>query len=286
MNKNQAGLVQNETLLQSESSKWFEHRLHRITASEFKMVSYKVENNAVKNVNKVKTAVFNICGNYKSYTSKAAKWGIENKDNARKLYVKEMKKTHKKFSVRCTGFHISLQHPFVGASPDGIAHCACHKTGLLEIKCPWTYRNLTAKEYAEKKESCLHVVNGHVELKRNHQYYFQVHCQMGVTGYRYCDFFVCTSKESFTERIPFNAAFWYIIVTKAMIFYEIVIIPELFNKTWKKAQHDLEVAEEVLNDIVNKICDVYEHCNFFPTNGVIHIFNIHILNQPFPLFLI
>lgn len=91
----QAVLVTTETLLQSESTKWFEHRKFRITASKFKMVTDKVKkNNTVKNVNKVK-AVFNICGYYKQYNSKAAKWGIENEDNARKLYVKEMKKSIK-----------------------------------------------------------------------------------------------------------------------------------------------------------------------------------------------
>lgn len=78
---------------------------------------------------------------------------------------------------------------------------------------------------------------------------------MGVTNNKYCDFFVCTAKESFTQRILYDPVFWYIHVAKAMVFYESIIIPELFTKTWKNAHHDSEVVEEVLNFIVNKICD-------------------------------
>ena len=40
-----------------------------------------------------------------------------------------------------------MKFPFLGASPDGIVSCQCHKPGFLEIKCPWTFRGLSIHEF-------------------------------------------------------------------------------------------------------------------------------------------
>ena len=32
------------------------------------------------------------------------------------------------------GFYVSLDYPFIGASPDGVIHCECHAPQLIEIK--------------------------------------------------------------------------------------------------------------------------------------------------------
>ena len=42
---------------------------------------------------------------------------------------------------------------------------------------------------------------------RGHKYYSQVQGLMGVTGARWCDFVVYTSKGMSIERIPFNPQF-------------------------------------------------------------------------------
>ena len=51
-------------------------------------------------------------------------------------------------------------------------------------------------------------VNGELKLKRNHKYYTQVQGLMGVTGARWCDFVVYTSKGMSIERILFDEEYW------------------------------------------------------------------------------
>ena len=93
-----------------------------------------------------------------------------------------MKTNHQSFKVEKTGFFIDTEHPFIGASPDGLVDCKCHGAGLLEIKCPWTYRQMSIQEYAAQKLSCLQIGdNDVVSLKTTHEYFYQIQCQMHVT---------------------------------------------------------------------------------------------------------
>ena len=142
-----------------------------------------------------------------------------------------MKPKHKKFDLSVCGFFISSAYPFIGASPDGIIS--------------WTYSGLNIDEYICKPEACLEMRNGLVRLKLNHPYYFQVQCQMGVAGYKWCDLFLCTSKYTFTVHISFNETFWLKTVTKAMSFYEQVILPELFLHTITNKMDKHTVVKDV-----------------------------------------
>ena len=45
-------------------------------------------------------------------------------------------------------------------------------------------------------------------LKRDHEYYAQVQGQMGITGSKWCDFIVYTSKGLYVERIAFDPDYW------------------------------------------------------------------------------
>ena len=40
---------------------------------------------------------------------------------------------------------------------------------------------------------------GKVQLMSNHSYYYQVQTQLLVTGFKFCDFFVWTDKDTFLE---------------------------------------------------------------------------------------
>ena len=89
------------------------------------------------------------------------------------------------------------KYPVIGASPDGLVECSCNHKGLLEIKCPFTYRGLSVREYALKAQFCLIIENHTIKLKRNQPYYYQVQCQMGVTERSWCDFFCYYHKRLF-----------------------------------------------------------------------------------------
>ena len=56
-------------------------------------------------------------------------------------------------------------------------------------------------------------------MKRTHKYYAQVQGIMGVTGARWCDFVVYTSKGMSTEGIPFDVQFWNDLSTKLKLYY-------------------------------------------------------------------
>ena len=57
---------------------------------------------------------------------------------------------------------------------------------------------------------------------------------MGVTRKRWCDFFVCTTQDSFCEIINFDdEQFWNLSVTKACTFYHI-ILEKLFMRHIRK----------------------------------------------------
>lgn len=62
-------------------------------------------------------------------------------------------------------------------------------------------------------------VNGEPKLKRNHHFYAQVQGLMGVTGAKWLDFMVYTSKGMSIERIPFDAVFWENLHTKLKAYY-------------------------------------------------------------------
>ncbi|CAK6974348.1 uncharacterized protein LOC114459273 [Scomber scombrus] len=63
----------------------------------------------------------------------------------------------------------------VGASPDAIVTCTCCRKGCIEVKCPAKYKDSTILDAcsSDDRNFCLHVVDGQVHLKKNHQYYTQ-----------------------------------------------------------------------------------------------------------------
>ena len=56
------------------------------------------------------------------------------------MYSREIIKFHKDFEISKPGFFIDVTRPYVGATPDGIIICFCYGKGLLEIKCPYCYK--------------------------------------------------------------------------------------------------------------------------------------------------
>ena len=73
------------------------------------------------------------------------------------------------------------------------------------------------------------------QLKTNHEYYVQIQGQMGVSGRRYCDFFVYTSSGYHLERIMFDDLFWQSLQSSLQRLWQSyvgpeVISPKLFNE--------------------------------------------------------
>ena len=60
----------------------------------------------------------------------------------------------------------------------------------------------------------------------NHSYYYQVQTQLLVTGFKFCDFFVWTEKDTFCVDIEIGAD----ILTKTKPLFCNVLLPELVGK--------------------------------------------------------
>ena len=76
--------------------------------------------------------------------------------------------------VEC-GFVVNPEWPWLGASPDGVVQNDAGYIKIVEIKCPFSKKNMTITESCTDKAFCLNMNNNIPKLKENHPYYFQ--CQ-------------------------------------------------------------------------------------------------------------
>ena len=144
LDKSQAAYICEQTKKPSNCNDRYKYRQGRIPAPIFYEVVLTVsETYEIKNPGKVKTILSKICGQKNNFKSKAMKRGKTNEPVVHQEYIKLNAKHHKKLIVVETGLFVSCENPIFGASPDGIISCGCHESGLLEIKCPWTHRQIS-----------------------------------------------------------------------------------------------------------------------------------------------
>ena len=82
--------------------------------------------------------------------SPAIKWGIEHESEALKAYEEHQHRTgHTELTVRPVGFCVSISHPFLGASPDGVyvPSNIGEPYGFAEVKCPFKHRDKTVEKF-------------------------------------------------------------------------------------------------------------------------------------------
>ena len=231
-----AQAVEKATKTQYKSKLWFKYRAGRITASRLKAVCHTDARNPSK------ALVKSICyPEAFQFTSKQTAWGCKHEKAAKEAYEKKMKDTHTEFLVNDSGLVINPQWPCFGASPDGMVSCKCCGKGVLEIKCPYCYRNEAIEVAAADKKFCLKTnSDGLLCIDPEHSYYYQIQCQLFVCDLEYCDFCVCTftSKEApdlHIQRIKKDQEFWDTCKSTAMEFFKTCILPELLGKWYSRA---------------------------------------------------
>ena len=95
----------------------------------------------------------------------------------------EMEANHEDFTLSDSGFHVNLQLPFMGASPDGMVSCKCCGSGICEVKCPYKARDVHPLDAAATiKNFCLKQSAGDacITLDKKHAYYHQVQAQLHI----------------------------------------------------------------------------------------------------------
>ena len=198
---------------QADCSEWKEERKYRFTASSFQFIAKRQRNHA----NFAQSLI-----HPKPFSSKYVAHGIKYEPVALQEYEKFMFNRKTPVAVLKSGFVVSKSFPVLGATPDakfvdfGCSICF----GLAEVKCPHTKFNVTPLDACSDPDFFMEKIDEkHCRLKRNNAYYAQVQGQMGITGAKWCDFIVYTSKGLYVERIAFDPVFWQNLRNKLIQYY-------------------------------------------------------------------
>ena len=174
------------------------------------------------------------------FVSVQTEWGCSHEKTALEAYKTSLMCSHSNVTLEPCGFFICVDEPHLGATPDSLLCCVCHGQGIVEVKCPYSARDLLLSEAAEqKKHFFLKLCNGCLQLSTSHSYYYQVQLQLHVTKRNYCDFVVWTSRSLHVERIFKDDYLLQTMLMVAKTFHE-VCMPELLAK-WFTRDHVIAV---------------------------------------------
>ncbi|XP_035985120.1 uncharacterized protein LOC118558687 [Fundulus heteroclitus] len=202
---------------QSKCAEWFEARKKRLTASNFHRVMVR----KAKVTHKFLESIFDA----NSVSAPSLDYGRRNEPLAKSKYLQ----THQDRHLHECGFVVSNHFPFIGASPDGKV-CDGGRSGLIEIKCPYTARNSTILDACMLPNFCLEMQpSGSAQLKKTYMYYAQVQGQLMITGCDFCDFIVFTHKDLHVERVWPDKVFMSSMLEVLAAFYQDHAVPYLQN---------------------------------------------------------
>ncbi|XP_071506667.1 uncharacterized protein [Diadema antillarum] len=189
----EVNVVEEHTRGQAENIQWAKFRAGMITASNLKSAITRqatLDDPCSSKSQDTKPIIERLMGRSTiDRNLPNLKYGRIMEPIARNAYETIQKENgHQSVQVKECGLFVHPIKVFLGASPDGLVSCkCCDEPGVLEIKCP---RTIAFEEPTAENLDYLTMVDGETKLKNNHQYYYQVQCQMGITGRTWCDFFV------------------------------------------------------------------------------------------------
>ena len=222
--KQEAVAIEEATRGQAGSDVWKKERMKRITAS--KVGSIAKMKKTTKRSNRVKEMLY-----HTFHGNEATRYGILMEDVARMDYITyQREKKSSTMSVTNCGLFVSIDNPWLAASPDGLVQDPTEpNVGLLELKNPHSKRNMTLSEacnssFCLKKEEKDTIT---YTLKIQHDYYFQVQCQLYCSEKEWCDFVVRTERDMHVQRIYRDRMWWNKQLPKFKIFYDSALLPEL-----------------------------------------------------------
>ncbi|CAG9770080.1 unnamed protein product [Ceutorhynchus assimilis] len=255
-------VIEIETRQQSKCNSWFTHRLGRITASLFKKCCRtKIDKPSISLIKR-------ICYPTKLRV-RAMEYGCEHEKYALKDFLSYMTQQHHNFQIRKCGLYIDPELWFFGATPDGIVSCSCCGVGVLEIKCPYCVQFKSILDLTQNKYSFLKEVNGELQIKKDHDYYYQVQMQMAITKLKYSYLVGWCRKDFAYCKIVFNSSFWTDNSDIAKQFFFDIILPECLGRYYSRQTNVLaEFPEEEIEESPEESLDIdlYEELVFTSEN--------------------
>uniref|UniRef100_A0A1A8G6W1 Zinc finger PHD-type domain-containing protein n=1 Tax=Nothobranchius korthausae TaxID=1143690 RepID=A0A1A8G6W1_9TELE len=212
------------TRQQSKSHDWHIHRAGRITSTKFHHVATtdKLSKNYIMNIMQYNKTTLNVS---------SVIWGENMEQTARQHYSDFMSKNHQGLMVSTCGLVVQPSEPYLGSSPDGIVTCTCCGKGVVEIKCPYKYRE-SLQGSTEDPKFCL---DNSLVLKPTHTYYYQIQLHMFVCDVNYCDFVVWTKKEFIVQRVGKDHKLLQDTLPKAQEAFVSQVLPELLTRRFDPA---------------------------------------------------
>ena len=227
--KEEAKEIELATRDQAGSERWKGERRKRLTAS--KVGGIIKMRKTTKRAPKVKELLHT-----KFKGSEATRYGSRMEQRARDEYTTYQRENGKSgLCVTNCGLFVSLQNPWLAATPDGIVQDLSehpNSIGLLEIKNPYSKKSMTISEACSSGSSfCLQQEKEETafKLKRKHEYFYQIQCQLYCVNKDWCDFVVRTEKDLHVERVYQDREWWSEQLPKLKLFYYDALLPELAN---------------------------------------------------------
>ena len=64
------------------------------------------------------------------------RWGCSHEADTLEAYKQHYSAIHTNLAIQNAGLCLSMERPYMGASPDGFVTCDCCGKGCIEVKCP------------------------------------------------------------------------------------------------------------------------------------------------------
>jgi len=192
--------LEKKTLTQSSSTLWHLLRKKRITASKFGVCAKRITHfeNLVQQLNPSRQVV-----------TANMRRGIEMESAAAMTYANVARSGL--VNLYPSGLIINPKCPWLGCSPDRkiydieARNQGLDPIGLLEIKVV----KEGSLDFSNVSYLTTNPLTNELKLKRNHDYFYQVQCQLGLTGLEWYDFFSYINNTTFfCERIYFDKDFF------------------------------------------------------------------------------
>ncbi|VDI63991.1 Hypothetical predicted protein [Mytilus galloprovincialis] len=174
--------------------------------------------------------------------NKATRIGLLEERITIQEYINIKAKDNIEIKVEPCGLIIDKKFKYLAASPDGkVIDKENNEIGLIEIKNLVHDKNLTLTQAAiSLKNFCLEKVssgtNTNLQLKNNHNYFYQCQALLHIYDSPWIDFVVKTLNpyDIFIQRIEKNTALWKKMVAKLTAFYDLALLPEIASPRHKK----------------------------------------------------
>jgi hypothetical protein len=189
--------------LQAKSKTWLEQRKWQITASRFGDIARMT---CRRNTQK-------LCSSIHQPKPLATRPILHGRQYESKAISKFQEITNLKVKKR--GLFVCMQHPFLGATPDGLVG----SDAILEVKCPYGGRDCSI--VPGNKFPFLEESSGKIYLKSSHKYYDQIQGQLFISNRKLCYFVVYTFCDILIMKIAYNDEYCrFSLLPKLEMFYK------------------------------------------------------------------